>query len=100
MPLKLADENPSLKKIVKACELLKYEITVEEEKAFPSNWWQKQGRVLLKIDKANKAVKRQVIYDIAKILPKLVRKKKDVPANQKKSAATAKRTATYKKKKK
>ena len=86
LPLNLADEKPTLKKLVKACEVLKYEFEIEPKKAYPGNWEMKQGRILIRIKKQKVRPKEEYIKEIAKILRKLVpKKKKGVKGTPKKS---------------
>lgn len=74
--LDIADDGPSLAKIGKACQLLGYEYELERDKAFPSQWWNPHGRILIRINKAEKSTKEDILKEIAKILPRLVSKKK------------------------
>ncbi len=92
VPLEKADDAPTLKKLVKACEILGYQIEVEPDKAHPSNWWNRQGRVLIKVDKNDKKPKEELIKEITKILKKLVPKKKKKPVKED-DKATAKSTS-------
>lgn len=88
VPLNLADDKPTLKKLVKACEVLKYEFVIEPEKAYPGNWEMKQGRVLIRINKQNAQPKEEYLKEIAKILRKLVPKKKKAMKNTPKKSTT------------
>ena len=92
IPLSKAIENPSLPRIAKACQLLGLEYRKEPEKAFPSNWWNKQGRLLIKIDKKNKVPKEKLIKDIAEKARKLVPKKKKTAVTKKDGKTTIKTT--------
>lgn len=79
VPLSLAVEDPELPRISKACQLLGLEYEKQPDKAFPSNWWNKKGRILIKIDKKNKVPKEALLKEIAKKAKKLVPKKKIQP---------------------
>ena len=74
--LSIADPTPHLKKIVKACERLEIEHQSEPEKAHPSFWWKKSGRVLIPTDKNNKMPKEELIQTIAKTARKFQLKQK------------------------
>ncbi len=89
VPLEKADDAPTLKKLVKACEILGYQIEVEPDKAHPSNWWNRQGRVLIKVDKNDRKPKEELIKEITKILRKLVPKKKKKPVKEDDESASA-----------
>lgn len=43
-------ENPKLREISQVLRKLKLEHTVESDKAFPSSWWEKSGRVIVEHD--------------------------------------------------
>ncbi|MEN2974278.1 MAG: signal recognition particle subunit SRP19/SEC65 family protein [Candidatus Caldarchaeales archaeon] len=49
--LDLAVKNPSIEDIVKAAESLGWEVKVEKG-SYPSMWWIKTGKVLVKPDKS------------------------------------------------
>ncbi|MCE7737492.1 MAG: hypothetical protein GPJ54_21560 [Candidatus Heimdallarchaeota archaeon] len=74
--LSIADPNPHLKKIVKACERLEIECQSQPDKAHPSFWWKQSGRVLIPIDKNNKLPKEELIKTIAKTARKFQLKQK------------------------
>ncbi|MCS7126068.1 MAG: signal recognition particle protein Srp19 [Aigarchaeota archaeon] len=50
VPLSLAVKNPSIENIVKAAESLGWKVEVETA-AYPSMWWLKTGRAIIKPDK-------------------------------------------------
>ncbi len=95
VPLSKAFENPSLPRIAKACQLLGLEYRKEPDKAFPSNWWNKQGRLLIRIDKKDKVPKEKLIKEIAEKARKLVPKKKKT-VGKKKEVKTAVKTTRAK----
>lgn len=88
--LSIADPTPHLKKIVKACERLEIECQSEPEKAYPSFWWKKSGRVLIPIDKKNKVPKEELIQSIAKTARKFQLKKKPKKIKTKSASKSAK----------
>ncbi|RMG38048.1 MAG: hypothetical protein D6732_05610 [Methanobacteriota archaeon] len=79
VPLSLAVEDPELPRIAKACQLLGFEYEKQLDKAYPSNWWNRKGRILIKIDKKNKVPKEKILKEIAQKAKKLVPKKKLQP---------------------
>ncbi|MHA2097280.1 MAG: signal recognition particle subunit SRP19/SEC65 family protein [Candidatus Kariarchaeaceae archaeon] len=86
VPLSLADPDPHLKKITKACERLEIEFQPEPEKAHPTFWWKKSGRILIPIDKNNKTPKEELIKEIAKVSRKFHLKKKSKTVKIKKDS--------------
>ena len=72
----MAVEDPELPRIAKACQILGYEYEKQPEKAYPSNWWNRKGRILIRIDKKNKVPKEKILKEIAAKAKKLVPKKK------------------------
>ena len=92
--LSIADPTPHLKKIVKACERLEIECQSEPEKAHPSFWWKKSGRVLIPIDKNNKVPKEELIKSIAKTARKFQLKKKPIKVKTKPVSKDSKKSKT------
>lgn len=83
VPLSLAAEEPSVKKIAYACKKLGLEYTIEDEKAHPAQWWKQNGRVLIPIDKNDKKPKEELIKELSDIIRRLVKKKKVVKKKKK-----------------
>lgn len=90
MSLSIADPTPHYKKIVKACERLEIECQAEPDKAHPSFWWKKSGRVLIPIDKTAKVPKEELIKTIAKTARKFELKKKPKKVKIKPSTTSGK----------
>jgi signal recognition particle subunit SRP19 len=88
VPLSIADPEPHLKKIIRACERLELEFEPEPEKAHPTFWWKKSGRLLISIDKNNKTPKEELIKEIAKVSRKFQLKKKSKVTKLKKDDKT------------
>lgn len=66
VPKRLAISNPSVEGISKVLMRLGYEFRIEEEKAYPSNWYHKKGRILVE----NSLPKSELLMTIAERLPK------------------------------
>ncbi len=47
-------EEPKIREISQALRRLKIKYTVEHDKAFPSSWWEKSGRVIVTHEYATK----------------------------------------------
>jgi len=43
-------ENPDIAALSKSLEKLDLSFEVEKEKAYPSRWWKKEGRILVDIE--------------------------------------------------
>ncbi len=63
VPKGLAVKNPSIDEIYKAAKKLGLN-PIKEEKAYPSRWWRKEGRVL--IDKKDRKI--EIIRKIGEII--------------------------------
>ena len=72
--MELADPDPHMKKIIKACEILEIPAQAQPEKSFPRTWSENNGRVLIPIDKKNKIPKEVLIDKIAARSRKFKRK--------------------------
>jgi len=59
---RLCVSSPTLESVIRAVEMLGLEYKVEEDKAYPSNWWRRQGRVLVE----NSIPKSRLLVEIAK----------------------------------
>ena len=95
--LELADEEPHIKKLSKACDKLEIEYEAQPEKAHPTFSWKKSGRLLIPIDKNDKIPKEKLIQDIAVVakkfkIKKKQKKEKDVKSDQKSGAASKYKT--------
>lgn len=58
--------TPEIENIAKAAASLGYDVVTQKEKAHPSTWWQKSGRVLVKNPRRIK--KNKIIKDVAERL--------------------------------
>ena len=48
--------DPRIKEIVKATEKLRYKYYAEEDKAYPGEWYNKSGRVIITSDESKKDI--------------------------------------------
>ncbi|MCD6515115.1 MAG: signal recognition particle subunit SRP19/SEC65 family protein [Candidatus Asgardarchaeum sp.] len=71
VPKNLAVENPKIEDLIKAVQRLKLDYKVEES-SFPSVWWEKSGRLIVKYQ----GRKNELLKKIAKELKILTPKKK------------------------
>jgi signal recognition particle subunit SRP19 len=69
VPRSLAVEAPSLEELAKACKLLGLEYIIEKDKRYPKNWYESQGRVLVK--RVDGLRKKQLLRELAKTLQML-----------------------------
>ncbi len=74
--MSIADPDPHLKKLEKACQKLEIECQTEPDKGHPSFWWKRSGRILIPIGKNNKPPKEELLKDIGKISRKFKLKEK------------------------
>ena len=51
-----AISEPRIKEIVKATQKLKYKYYAEEDKAYPGEWYNKSGRVIISSDDSKKEI--------------------------------------------
>jgi signal recognition particle subunit SEC65 len=74
VPLKFSVPSPTVEELALVSKRLGYDYEMDTEAAYPSNWWSKQGRLLLT---KNDLSKNEVIKNIAKILSKARERKKE-----------------------
>lgn len=74
--LKFAVENPTLEEIIEACKSLKIPCKPEPDKAHPSNWIEKKGRI--KTPKLKKISKRKLLKLLAHRIKQIRAKKVSV----------------------
>ncbi|MDH5402958.1 MAG: hypothetical protein OEY49_10745, partial [Candidatus Heimdallarchaeota archaeon] len=81
---------------------LNIEHQVQKDKAYPSNWWNQMGRVLIPIDKEDKIPKEKLLKQIAEITRKIVYKKEPITEKkakeQTRTPSARKKTKSAKKK--
>ncbi|MCY3411028.1 MAG: signal recognition particle subunit SRP19/SEC65 family protein [Candidatus Heimdallarchaeota archaeon] len=93
-----ATEEATLKKVEYAVKKLELPYELQKDKAYPNNWWEQRGRLLLTIDKKNKIPKQNIIHDIADITRKLKTKKKETVTKEKTQKQTYQKKSTHGKK--
>ena len=74
--LSLASKEPTLKKLIFACNKLDIDFEEQKDKAYPSRWWEKKGRLLIPINKEQKKLKSELIVELAEIIRRIVVKQK------------------------
>lgn len=67
VPLKLAYDDPGIRRIAIAAKKLGYQVFLDSKKHYPRTWYKKNGRVLIKKEDS----KEEQIRAIAKMLPKV-----------------------------
>nr|MDO8082234.1 signal recognition particle subunit SRP19/SEC65 family protein [Candidatus Freyarchaeota archaeon] len=74
VPLKISVPSPTTEELALVSKRLGYDFEMDPESAYPSNWWSKQGRLLITKNDLNK---NEVIKSIAKVLSKARERKKE-----------------------
>ena len=74
VPIKISVPSPTIEELALVSKRLGYDFETDTESAFPSNWWSKQGRLLLAKNDLNK---NEVIKTIAKVLSKARERKRE-----------------------
>ena len=54
--MEYAIREPRIKEIIKATEKLRYKYLAEEDKAYPGEWYNKSGRVIITSDESKKEI--------------------------------------------
>jgi len=67
VPLSLAVDNPTIKDLEKAVAKLGLEYVVERDKAYPRDWFESKGRILV-LKESFKGNKNKLLKEVAKIL--------------------------------
>ncbi|MBD3192094.1 MAG: hypothetical protein GF308_15720 [Candidatus Heimdallarchaeota archaeon] len=67
VPLKLAYDDPDIRRIAIAAKKLGYQVFLDSDKHYPRTWYKKKGRVLI----GKEDSKEEQIRAIAKLLPKV-----------------------------
>ena len=63
-------------KVIFACNKLDIDFEEQKDKAYPSRWWEKKGRLLIPINKQEKKLKSELIVELAEIIRRIVVKQK------------------------
>ncbi|MHA2074088.1 MAG: signal recognition particle subunit SRP19/SEC65 family protein [Candidatus Hodarchaeales archaeon] len=87
IPLNEALENPSLLELKLAAQKLEYDYEIQEYSAYPRQWWEARGRILVE----KKTPKLQTIRDMSVEIPRiraaLIKQKKQLIEEAKKRRA-------------
>ena len=94
VPLKLAYEEPELKRVALAAQKAGYEVFLDSNKHYSSTWYNNNGRMLIR----KAGTKEEQIREIAKNIPKVnLPKPKEKPVEPKKKKT--KKGSVYREKK-
>ncbi len=74
VPLNISVPAPNIEELALISKRLGYEFEMDTESAYPNNWWNKRGRILIAKDDLNK---NEVIKAVATILSKARKRKKE-----------------------
>tara|TARA_B100000287_G_scaffold235037_1_gene221335 strand:- start:1938 stop:2324 length:387 start_codon:yes stop_codon:yes gene_type:complete len=94
--LNLASKDPTLKKLIFACNKLNINFEEQKDKAYPSRWWEKKGRLLIPINKEQKKLKSELIVELAEIIRRIVVKQKPLEKQLNKKENRKERTKSAK----
>lgn len=103
VPKSLADDSPSLRKLVFSCKKLGLKYVAQADKSFPSRFWTNSGRVLVEINKSEKIPKTNLLKQIADISRRVKKKEQVVEKGTKRhpdSRAKTKKNVSAKHKRK
>ncbi len=72
--------EPRIKEIVKATQKLRYKYFAEEDKAYPGEWYNKSGRVIITSDES----KKEILINLSNTIKEMREmKKENRPSNKK-----------------
>ena len=72
--------EPRIKEIIKATEKLRYKYVAEEDKAYPGEWYNKSGRVIITTDES----KKEILISLSNTIKEMRETKQaNRPANKK-----------------
>lgn len=74
-----AVSEPKIKEIVKATEKLRYKYYAEEDKAYPGEWYNKSGRVIITSDES----KKEILINLSNTIKQMREMKKNKSSNKK-----------------
>ena len=72
--------EPRIKEIVKATQKLKYKYYAEEDKAYPGEWYNKSGRVIISSDDS----KKEILINLSNTIKQMRETKQANRSNKKK----------------
>ena len=71
--------NPKIKEIIKASDKLRYKYVAEEDKAYPGEWYNKSGRIIITSDES----KKEILINLSDSIKQMREIKKANKANKK-----------------
>ena len=72
--------EPRIKEIIKATEKLRYKYVAEEDKAYPGEWYNKSGRVIITSDDS----KKEILINLSNTIKEIrANKQNNKPGNKK-----------------
>ncbi len=72
--------EPRIKEIVKATQKLRYKYFAEEDKAYPGEWYNKSGRVIITSDES----KKEILINLSNAIKQMREMKKENRSSNKK----------------
>ena len=72
--------EPRIKEIVKATQKLRYKYFAEEDKAYPGEWYNKSGRVIITSDES----KKEILINLSNTIKEMREMKKENRSSNKK----------------
>ncbi|AMK15589.1 signal recognition particle subunit SRP19/SEC65 family protein [Methanobrevibacter olleyae] len=79
--------EPRIKEIVKATQRLKYKYYAEEDKAYPGEWYNKSGRIIITSDDS----KKEILINLSNTIKQMRKNKKNNRHNKKDKKARKRR---------
>ena len=75
-----ASPEPRIKEIVKATQKLRYKYYAEEDKAYPGEWYEKSGRVIITSDES----KKEILINLSNTIKEMREMRKENRSSNKK----------------
>lgn len=75
-----AVSEPRIKEIIKATQKLRYKYEAEEDKAYPGEWYNKSGRVIITSDES----KKEILINLSNTIKEMREMKKENRSSNKK----------------
>lgn len=74
-----AISEPKIKEVIKATEKLRYKYYAEEDKAYPGEWYNKSGRVIITSDES----KKEILINLSNTIKQMREMKQNKSSNKK-----------------
>ena len=93
VPLKLAYDEPEVKRVALAAQKVGYEVFLDSEKHYSRTWYNKQGRVLIGKVGSKEEQLREIAKNLSKVnLPRAAKKKTPTKKKPKKGSVYRQKT--------